>query len=160
MSEYRHPQALRAPRGPSGRHRPAAGGGPGSCRPPCLVVAYYTGDADPDAPSGGSSSPPPGALLVYLAFRLSIYQSLAFFLIVYPYPTVTTVGSTNTLILMVIAIVWAIRAAAGQLKVDFRSLLTPTLPVILLGYLLSSYSIHNELDLQLGAWCSSTRSPP
>ncbi|MBI5836272.1 MAG: O-antigen ligase family protein [Candidatus Eisenbacteria bacterium] len=89
-----------------------------------------------------------GALLLYLAFRLSIYQSLAFFLVVYPYPTFTSVGSTNTLILFVIAVVWAVRVTTGELKMTFRGLLTPVFPLIILGYLLSTYSIQTEEHLQ------------
>ncbi len=91
-----------------------------------------------------------GLLLIYLATRFTIYQSLAFFIIVYPYPTFTSVGSTNTLILLVISIVWATRAAAGEIRVHFRSLLTPILPLVILGYLLSTYSIQTDEEFSGG----------
>ena len=108
-----------------------------------LVTAYYVGTliANPQRRVIEAAA---GLLLFYLASRLSINQSLAFFLIVYPYPTFTSAGSTNTLMLLVIGIVWAIRVTSGELKVRFEGLLTPILPVILLGYLISTYSIQTD----------------
>jgi len=114
-----------------------------------LVAAYFTGVLLMH-PQRRVIEAVAGALLIYLAFHFSIYQSLAFLLVVYPYPTHTTGGSTNTLILLVIAVVWAARVTAGELKVSFRSLLTPYLPVIALGYLLSTYSIHTPEEFTGG----------
>ena len=89
-------------------------------------------------------------LLFYIASRMTIYQSLAFFLVVYPFPTFTSVGSTNTLILTTITILWLIRMSARELTFSLRSILTPFLPVVAIGYLLSTYSMHSPEEIQGG----------
>ena len=111
-----------------------------------LFVAYQVGKIIQN-PNRRVIESAAGGLLFYLALRLSIYQSLAFFLVVYPFPTVTTLGSTNSMIMLVIAIVWSMRVSAGELTIKFNGLLTPILPVVVFTYLLSCFNVHTQEEV-------------
>lgn len=111
-----------------------------------LFVAYQVGKIIQN-PNRRVIESAAGGLLFYLALRMSIYQSLAFFLVVYPFPTITTVGSTNSMIMLVIAIVWSMRISAGELSIRFNGLLTPILPVVLFTYLLSCFNVHTQEEV-------------
>ena len=52
-----------------------------------------------------------GAVLVFM-FRFDMIYSVLLFTVLFPYPSGITIGSTNSILLTLIALAWAIRATS------------------------------------------------
>ncbi len=90
-----------------------------------------------------------GGLLV-LMLRFNMVYSVYLFTALYFIPSGISVGSTNTVLMTLIPLIWAVRATARKLP-----LLRPTpvdVPILLLmlAYLLSFFNIDNNYNLIMG----------
>jgi len=76
-----------------------------------------------------------------LMFRFDMVWSVYAFTLLFPFPSGIAVGSTNTVLMTLIPMIWAVRATSQKQTLFYRGPLDAAIGVFLLAYVVSLYSV-------------------
>jgi O-antigen ligase len=89
-----------------------------------------------------------GALMLGVAWRLSLVSGLGLLTVLIPYPRGTSFGSTTLAFILVLLVIWLLRAATRQSPGWRRTSLDAPIVGLLLCYLISFYKVDPENYLE------------
>jgi O-antigen ligase len=90
-----------------------------------------------------------GGMLVFM-FRFDIVYSVWAFTILFPFPSGITIGSTNSIMVTLITLTWAIRATSTGQRVTSPTRYDWAIVLLLLAYVMSFYNCETETQVVRG----------
>lgn len=113
------------------------------------VVAYYTARQVVSPHHRMVKVGVLGAVLLFM-FRFDVIYSLFMFTLLFPFPSGISIGSTNSILMTLIGLVWAIRATSTGQPIHQRTRYDWAVILLLLSYVLSFYNVQTSLHLVRG----------
>jgi len=90
-----------------------------------------------------------GAMLIFM-FRFDMIYSVFAFTLLFPFPSGITIGSTNSIMMTLIALAWAIRATSTGQRVVNPTRYDWALVFLVLAYVMSFYNTTDNRQIVLG----------
>jgi hypothetical protein len=85
--------------------------------------------------------------LMGLMFRFDMVYSVYLFALLFPFPSGISVGSSNTVLMTIIPMIWAVRATSGKLRLTRRSPLDAAIALFLLAHVVSFINVGDSATL-------------
>lgn len=89
------------------------------------------------------------AVLMFM-FRLDMLFSVFLFTLLFPFPSGISVGSTNSILMTLIALTWAIRASSTGQPIHQRTPYDRAIIFLLIAYVLSFWHVQSDVALRNG----------
>ena len=111
-----------------------------------MFVSYMTAK-QAVAPSQRVVKAAVGMVLMTLMFRFDMVWSIYLFVVLFPFPSGIALGSTNSVLMTLILLVWSVRASSAKLRLIPRSRLNLPIALLALAYVVSFYNVDIDRGL-------------
>ena len=89
-------------------------------------------------------------VLFGIAWRVDLVSGIGVLVLALPYPRGTVFGTTNVVLVLLLLLLWLLRASIGQAARPHRTLVDVPMAALLIAFIVSFYNINSRLNLIIG----------